>query len=522
MKTTKSVVLIALSILLAFSTMTVAFAEENLSTETSSASVTAVAEAENFQLSKESYTFDGEEKCPKVSVYDTEGKRIKSDYFEVDYSSNKNPGTAKVNVQMKAPYVGAKKLTFKITLKAPNTPKLIQMKQKQLTINLSESKGVDGYEVKYSTSSKMKKAKTVKVKNTDGLQYTVTGLKNEKTYYVKVRSYLSVKGKKVYSNWSKITSKKVTKRAPQHDLPTEMLESYVLDSMDYIGYNVKRQWKNGTLLQDRASGPRTPMADRSGIVYNGTPSGLETVKDKSTVSGKAPNLKKFRRYGLVCASYVTYYYLNYLPNIAGVDTDYIRKAVKKSGYDPQTCDAWYKAANSLVKQGKAKVVDRVPRGSSLSAADLDKLQIGDLLCFSVPNQGVTCGHVAVYAGTNNGEHFVAHVGSDEGPVFQTLQRFENVVHEHDGCAYSVVYRFKDLPNSKYDYSVKTEKSSYKLKKGKAVEPELIVKDATGKDIDPKNYTVYYKSNKKIGIGKAIVVFKGKYKGTKTVKFKIKK
>jgi len=145
----------------------------------------------------------------------------------------------------------------------------------------------------------------------------------------------------------------------------------------------------------------------------------------------------------------------------------------------------------------------------------------DLLCFSIPNQGLQCGHVAVYAGTNNGEHFVAHVGSDEGPVFQTLERFENVVNQHDGCAYSVVYRFKDLPSSRYDYTVKTEKSSYKLKKGGA-EPKLIVKDATGKTIPQKNYTVYYKNNKKLGTGKAIVVFKGKYKGTKTVKFKIKK
>ena len=522
MKRSKRLVLIALAILLAISTITVAFADSTVSDVVSSAVSVTVAEPEKFQLSKESYTFDGEEKCPKVKVYDTEGNKIESKYFELDYSSNKNPGTAKVKIIFKSPYKGTEKLTFKINLKAPKTPKLTQIKQKQFTVNLKESAGVDGYEIKYGTSKKLNGAKTLKIKNTDGLQYTVEGLKNDNTYYLKVRSYLSVKGKKVYSAWSKTTSKKVTSRAPQHDLPTEMLESYVLDSMDYVGFKVDRQKKNGTILQDRASGPRTPMADRSGIIYNGTPKGWETVKDKSTVSGKAPDLKKFRRYGLVCASYVTYYYLNYLPNIAGVDTSYIRKAVEKSGNDPQTCDAWYKAANSLVKQGKATVVDRVSKGSSLAAADLDKLEIGDLLCFSVPNQGVTCGHVAVYAGTNNGEHFVAHVGSDEGPVFQTLQRFENVVHEHDGCAYSVVYRFKDLPASKYEYSVKTEKSSYKLRKGKAVAPDLIVKDATGKEIAPKNYTVYYKNNKKVGTGKAIVVFKGKYKGTKTVKFKIKK
>ncbi len=91
----------------------------------------------------------------------------------------------------------------------------------------------------------------------------------------------------------------------------------------------------------------------------------------------------------------------------------------------------------------------------------------------------------------------------------------------DGCAYRIVYRFKDLPTSKYDYTVKTTKKKYKLS-GDAVEPELTVLDATGKEIAEKNYIVYYKDNKKVGTGKAIVVFKGKYKGTKTAKLKITK
>jgi len=481
-----------------------------------------VVPAKKWVLSKEKVAFSGEEQCPSVKVYNANGERISKKLYTLKYSSNINPGTATVKVTMKSPYVGGKKLRFKIYLKAPKKPSLTQMKQKQFTVKLTECPGVSGYDISYSYTAKFKASKTFRVTKTQGLEHTVTGLKNDTKYYVRVRAFKVVSGgKKVYSPWSSVASRYVTSRAPQYDLPTEMLESYVLDSMDYIGFNVKRQWKNGTLLQDRASGPRTPMADRSGITYNGTPSGLETVKDSSTVSGRAPNLKKFRSYGLVCASFVTYYYLNYLPNIAGVDTSNIRNAIRKSGYDSQTCDAWYKAAKYLEKKGEAQVVDKVPYGSSLSTADLEKLKIGDLLCFSIPNQGLQCGHVAVYAGTNNGEHFVAHVGSDEGPVFQTLERFENVVNQHDGCAYSVVYRFKDLPSSRYDYTVKTEKSSYKLKKGGA-EPKLIVKDATGKTIPQKNYTVYYKNNKKLGTGKAIVVFKGKYKGTKTVKFKIKK
>lgn len=521
MRMIKRLFLIALSVIICLTAVQVAFADSSVESETSSFVTQSVAEVEKYELSKSSYTYNGEAKKPNVTVTDKQGNKIDSNYYTLKYSSNKNPGEASVTVSMNAPYSGSKKLTFRIKLKTPSTPKLTQIKQKQLTVNLKESAGVSGYEIKYSTSSKMKKAKTVKQTKTKGLQCTITGLKNDKKYYVKVRSYKSVKGKNQYSGWTKIVSRKVTSKAPQYDLPTEMLESYVIDSMEYVGYKVERQKKNGTILQDYASGPRTPMKDRSGIRYGGTPSGMETVKDKSTATGRAPDLKKFRKYGMCCASYVSYYYLNYLPNIAGVDTGYIKKAIKKTGMGSQTCNAWHAAAKALVKQGKATVVDKVSSGSSLAAADLDKLEIGDLLTFSVPNQGVACGHVAVYAGTNNGEHFVAHVGSDEGPVFQTLQRFENVVNRYDGCAYSTVYRFKNLPNSKYDYTVKTTKSKYKLDGGE-VEPKLTVRDATGKKIAKKNYTVYYKNNDKLGTGKAIVVFKGKYKGTKTAKFKIVK
>ncbi len=522
MRKIKRLLALLLTVTTVFFTVQVVYAESNnTASDVSSSDVTSLAKAKEYKLSKTSYYYSGKSHKPTVTVIDTNGNKIEPSNYILKYFNNKNPGIASVNIIYKAPYSGCKKLNFTIKLKTPKKPELVQIKQKQFMVNLTESTGVSGYEIKYSTSSKFKKAKTIKLSKTKGLQYSVTGLNNDQKYYVKVRSYKSVDGKNKYSSWSKAASIKVTSRAPQADLPTEMLESYVLDSMEYIGYNVKRQKKNGTILQDRASGPRTPMKDRSGIVYGGGPSGIETVKDKTTVSGKAPNLKKFRSQGMCCASFVSYYYLNYLPNIAGVDTSYIKKAMKKSGHGYQTCDAWYAAAKSLVKQGKAVVVDKVTNGRSLAGADLDKLEIGDLLTFSIPNQGLACGHVAVYAGTNNGEHFVAHVGSDEGPVFQTLQRFENVVNAHDGCAYSTVYRFKNLPTSKYDYSVKLSKTKYKYN-GKAIKPTVTVKDATGKKISESDYTVYYTNNNAVGTAKVTVVFKGKYKGTKTAKFKITK
>ena len=176
-----------------------------------------------------------------------------------------------------------------------------------------------------------------------------------------------------------------------------------------MGYKADKQAKAGTLLQDCGSGPRTPMRFRSGIRYGGGPLGTETVKDKKSPTGKKPDISRFKQNGMVCSSFVTYYYLNYLPNVAGVNTNDIRSAMKKSGVKFNNCNSWGYAAEYLVKRGKATLVDSVKKGRSLPAAHLSRLKIGDLITFRIPNEGLEWGHVAVYAGTNNeGDHFVAN------------------------------------------------------------------------------------------------------------------
>lgn len=474
-----------------------------------------------YTLSTTIYTYSGKANTPKVTIKDTEGKIIDAKKYSLSYKNNVKPGKASVTVTYLGEAAKAKTLNYIIIPKKASKPTLSTKKQKQITVTLKENTLVTGHQIRYSTSKTFKNAKTCHLSNYKGLTKTLTKLKNNKKYYVSIRAYKTIDGKKYYGEWSSKVSKKTSSKLPHADLPDEMLDSYVVDAMRYVGYKIDKQAKAGSLLQDYASGPRTPTRYRSGISYGGGPDGQETVKNKKTVSGKAPNVKKFKREGLVCASFVSYYYLNYLPNIAGVDTSFIKSAIKKSGIASRQCDAWGYAAEYLVKKGKATVVDSVKRGQSLPAADVDKLQIGDLITFRIPNEGLEWGHVAVYAGTNNeGDHFVAHVGSDEGPVFQTLERFENIVHEHDGCAYKKVYRFKGVSQSKYDYSVTLNKKSFKYT-GKAIKPTVTVKDATGKKISSKNYTLYYRNNTKKGTASVHVVFKGKYKGTKKVNFKIK-
>lgn len=77
------------------------------------------------------------------------------------------------------------------------------------TVSWKKVSGASGYEIQYSTSSKMKNVKKVTVKKGSTLKKTIKSLKTGKKYYIKVRAYKTVNSKKVYSSWSKVKNVKV-------------------------------------------------------------------------------------------------------------------------------------------------------------------------------------------------------------------------------------------------------------------------------------------------------------------------
>ena len=69
-----------------------------------------------------------------------------------------------------------------------------------------------GYEVQYSTNKKFKSGnKKVTIKKNKTTSSTVKKLKAKKKYYVRIRTYKTVKGKKIYSDWSKVKNVKTKK-----------------------------------------------------------------------------------------------------------------------------------------------------------------------------------------------------------------------------------------------------------------------------------------------------------------------
>ena len=87
--------------------------------------------------------------------------------------------------------------------------KKVKGAKKAVSVEWKKVSGVSGYEIQLATDKKFKKnKKTVTIKKQKTTKTTVKKLKAKKKYYVRVRTYKIVNGKKVYSSWSKVKSVK--------------------------------------------------------------------------------------------------------------------------------------------------------------------------------------------------------------------------------------------------------------------------------------------------------------------------
>lgn len=171
---------------------------------------------ETVKLSETSYTYDGKAKKPTVTIKDSNGKKVNKKYYTVSYSNNKKVGQAAVKVTFKGKYKGTVlKKTFQIVPKSTKISK-VKASKKGFTVTWRKQKTqTSGYQIQYSTSSKFKNAKTITVKKNTDTSEKITKLKAKKKYYVRVRTYKTVKvngkSKKIYSAWSAkkvVTTKK--------------------------------------------------------------------------------------------------------------------------------------------------------------------------------------------------------------------------------------------------------------------------------------------------------------------------
>ncbi len=100
---------------------------------------------------------------------------------------------------------------LKITTK-PNKVTISKIKstaKKKINVYWKKISNSSGYELQYSLKNNFKSKKSVKIKSKKILNKTIKSLKSNKKYYIKIRAYKLVEGKKIYGDFSKVKNIKV-------------------------------------------------------------------------------------------------------------------------------------------------------------------------------------------------------------------------------------------------------------------------------------------------------------------------
>lgn len=202
-----------------------------------------------------------------------------------------------------------------------------------------------------------------------------------------------------------------------------------LDALEYTGYKLDVQRNSGVMWGSYGNyilcSQKKGLGWLSNITYDdyGRASGYETDEN-----GK-PNISYFEDTGLVCASYVTYVYFNYLPNVAGIDTSMLDRPDKSV-----LANDWYIAGKKWIDKGYSRYIDfKANDGGSINndiALTLDEeIPIGSLIVLcDWYDRSDWCSHICIYAGKMNGYHWVTHVGNENGPEFCAIERMNRKPH----------------------------------------------------------------------------------------------
>ena len=109
------------------------------------------------------------------------------------------------------PYYGPYSDILKTTTATEKT-KITKLKKakKKLTVNWKKISKATGYQIQVATDKKFtKNLKSINISKNKTTSKKVKKLKSKKKYYVRVRTYRKVAGKKVYSGWSSVKNVKI-------------------------------------------------------------------------------------------------------------------------------------------------------------------------------------------------------------------------------------------------------------------------------------------------------------------------
>jgi hypothetical protein len=131
---------------------------------------------------------------------------VNSEGAVLEYQYNQKTGEVKV-VKETVSDIGEN--SKKETIKKAKIKKIISAGNYKVRLSVAKVSGATGYQYRYATNKKLKKAVKKATKKTT---VTISKLKKNKKYYFSVRAYKIVNGKKQYGAWSIVKSFKTTKK----------------------------------------------------------------------------------------------------------------------------------------------------------------------------------------------------------------------------------------------------------------------------------------------------------------------
>lgn len=163
-------------------------------------------------LSSTSYNYTGKERKPGVKIEFNYKTLVKGKDYVLKYSNCTNPGKATVTITGKGNFTGTKKINYTIKPAKVNVKNLSAVRSssssKKINVTWAKDNKVDGYQIAYSTSSNFSGQKTKTISGNSSTFTSLSGLKSNTKYYVRIRAYKMIDGNKVYGSYG--SSKNVT------------------------------------------------------------------------------------------------------------------------------------------------------------------------------------------------------------------------------------------------------------------------------------------------------------------------
>jgi len=155
-------------------------------------------------------TYDGKAKKQSITITNNGKKLTLNKDYTLSYSSNVKCGKAKVVIKGKGNYEGEKTLHFVIVPKKVTLKKVYSSKKKQIGVKWKKTTGASGYEITASKKSSFSSGvKKVVVKSKNATAKVLYKMARRKKYYVRIRAYITIDGKKYYGKYSSKKSVRV-------------------------------------------------------------------------------------------------------------------------------------------------------------------------------------------------------------------------------------------------------------------------------------------------------------------------